>query len=591
VVLLDCCYGGAFGEGVTVRAAGDVNVLDSFPGERGRGRAVITATSAMEYAFEGDQLAEEGSPQPSVFTAALVEGLATGEADRDEDGWVALNELYDYVFERVREQNPNQTPSRDIEMQGELYLARSRRRRIRAMPIPADLQAAVTDPNMFTRLGALTELRSRLGSDNLPVAAGAYDALTVMADTDIRHVADAAAAALGEAAVQVAEPALNFGRVAEDSGPAHRAIRLLGLPLARACTLVPSHDWIRVDETDDGFDVIVDTSATGIRSGSIAVTGPTGEAVITVDVEVVPGTGGRRRPNPPKAGSERSRPVPTSTALDSTALRRPGDGAALRLAGELAILSAALLVAGLLPDYKGSNSLLEEANYRSSTEWYVWHTLTLVALLLVVGACIFVVRTRRLIGPGLLLGVVAASSLSLTNLIRDPTGSPEAGYWLEISAHLLLILAAYLTVIALVTDPDVRLRRTPSGVLAWWVLILGAGGALTLIFHTLLVFHNVADERHQTLYVNIAAAVMALAVPAGAAFAVPCRFGVFLLAGWITAGATFSMVNFTFLEHQSLDTATIIIFGFTLLGLAVIAGYLDRDVPRRISPPASASSL
>lgn len=30
VVLLDCCYGGAFGEGVTVRATGDVNVLDSF---------------------------------------------------------------------------------------------------------------------------------------------------------------------------------------------------------------------------------------------------------------------------------------------------------------------------------------------------------------------------------------------------------------------------------------------------------------------------------------------------------------------------------------------------------------------------------
>src|SRR5206468_3874872 len=80
----------------------------------------------------------------------------------------------------------------DIEMQGELYLARSRRRRIRAQAIPADLQAAVTDPNMFTRLGALTELRSRLRSDNLPVAAGAYEALTVMAGTDIKHIADAA---------------------------------------------------------------------------------------------------------------------------------------------------------------------------------------------------------------------------------------------------------------------------------------------------------------------------------------------------------------------------------------------------------------
>jgi Pyridine nucleotide-disulphide oxidoreductase len=105
---------GPFSQGVTVRAAGDVNVLDSFPGGRlggGRGRAVITASSAMEYAFEGDQLADDHSRRPSVFTSALVEGLATGDADRDQDGWVSLNELYDYVFDRVREQNPQQTPS------------------------------------------------------------------------------------------------------------------------------------------------------------------------------------------------------------------------------------------------------------------------------------------------------------------------------------------------------------------------------------------------------------------------------------------------------------------------------------------------
>jgi len=74
VLLLDCCYGGAFGRGVTVRAAGDANVLDSFSGGRlggGRGRAVITASSATEYAFEGDRLADDHS-SPSVFTAALA---------------------------------------------------------------------------------------------------------------------------------------------------------------------------------------------------------------------------------------------------------------------------------------------------------------------------------------------------------------------------------------------------------------------------------------------------------------------------------------------------------------------------------------
>jgi uncharacterized caspase-like protein len=51
VLFLDCCYGGALGPGVTVRAAGPVNVMDSFPAGRlggGRGRAVISASSAME---------------------------------------------------------------------------------------------------------------------------------------------------------------------------------------------------------------------------------------------------------------------------------------------------------------------------------------------------------------------------------------------------------------------------------------------------------------------------------------------------------------------------------------------------------------
>ena len=188
VLLLDCCYGGAFAQGVKVRAAGDVNVLDSFPQGRsgvGRGRAVITASSAMEFAFEGDQLGDDQQRRPSVFTTALVEGLATGDADRDEDGWVSLDELYDYVFDKVREQNPHQTPSCQFELEGKLYLARSRRRRIRPAPLPADLQAALADPDMYTRLGAVTELRSRLASDDLPVAAGACEALAELARTGV----------------------------------------------------------------------------------------------------------------------------------------------------------------------------------------------------------------------------------------------------------------------------------------------------------------------------------------------------------------------------------------------------------------------
>jgi uncharacterized caspase-like protein len=113
VLLLDCCYGGAFERGVLARAEERIDVGDQFrPGRLGesRGRVVITASTAMEYAFENAGVSEGAPARPSVFTSALVEGIRTGQADRDQDGFVALDELYDYVYDRVRETSGHQTP-------------------------------------------------------------------------------------------------------------------------------------------------------------------------------------------------------------------------------------------------------------------------------------------------------------------------------------------------------------------------------------------------------------------------------------------------------------------------------------------------
>jgi hypothetical protein len=298
VLLLDCCYGGAFSQGVAVRATGGVTITESFPGGRlggGRGRAVITASSSMEYAFEGDRLADDKNPAASVFTSALVEGLATGEADRDEDGWVSLNELYEYVFDRVRERNPHQTPSRDVEMQGELYIARSGRLRVRPLPIPADLRAAMADENMFSRLGAVMELRLRLASENLPLAAGACEALQEIAANDIQYVAEAATTALDDVQTRVAEPQVRFGPVVAGTDPGTRAVRLLGPPLARACTVQVSDGWIRAAQTADGLLVSVDTGRAGAYRGGVTLKGPLGEVVVPVEVDVT----AAREPDPP----------------------------------------------------------------------------------------------------------------------------------------------------------------------------------------------------------------------------------------------------------------------------------------------------
>lgn len=123
VLLLDCCYAGAFTRGMVPRAAGPVDVNERLGG---RGRAVMTASSALQYAFEGTSLADGGGedPGPSVFTSALVRGLATGEADRDLDGIITFDELYAYVHDEVTHANPHQTPKKwTFDVDGDLQIA------------------------------------------------------------------------------------------------------------------------------------------------------------------------------------------------------------------------------------------------------------------------------------------------------------------------------------------------------------------------------------------------------------------------------------------------------------------------------------
>ncbi|MEW2416374.1 caspase family protein [Streptomyces sp. NPDC046866] len=297
VLFLDCCYGGAFSQGMSMRAGEDVHVLEAFSPDKlggGRGWAVITASNSMEYAFEGNHLSDQfDSPRPSVFTGALVNGLTTGEADRDEDGLVSLNELYDYVYERVRQENPRQTPSRTINLQGDLYVAHSGRKRIKPAKLPPDLQEAISSPNVFTRRGAISELRFRMTSTDLENAVGAHQALVEMVNTEIQWVADEAAAALREVAISPQPAALDFGSLAEGSPPPHTEVRLLGPALARHCEASPEDDRIRVEKTADGLDVSLDTSPAGQLSAGIALKGPVGETTLQVDAEITAKPAGR----------------------------------------------------------------------------------------------------------------------------------------------------------------------------------------------------------------------------------------------------------------------------------------------------------
>jgi hypothetical protein len=121
VLILDCCHSGAFASGMVAKGGGSADIKERFEGQ---GRVVLTASNAIQYAFEGDKLTGEAAR--SVFTRYLVRGLETGDADLDGDGHVSLTELYDYVYARVVDETPKQLPGMwALKIEGTLYVARS----------------------------------------------------------------------------------------------------------------------------------------------------------------------------------------------------------------------------------------------------------------------------------------------------------------------------------------------------------------------------------------------------------------------------------------------------------------------------------
>jgi branched-chain amino acid transport system substrate-binding protein len=70
----------------------------------GEGRAVLTSSTSTQYSFE-----QQGA-NLSTYSRYIVEGLETGAADRDSDGWISIDELHEYAQRKVQEAAPAMTP-------------------------------------------------------------------------------------------------------------------------------------------------------------------------------------------------------------------------------------------------------------------------------------------------------------------------------------------------------------------------------------------------------------------------------------------------------------------------------------------------
>ncbi|MEH1965134.1 caspase, EACC1-associated type [Nostoc sp.] len=101
VVILDSCFSGAFAEGMSAKDDGTIDIREQLGGE---GRAVLTSSTSTQYSFE-----QEGQDL-SIYTRFLIEGIKSGEADRDRDEFISIDELHEYASEKVRELQPAMKP-------------------------------------------------------------------------------------------------------------------------------------------------------------------------------------------------------------------------------------------------------------------------------------------------------------------------------------------------------------------------------------------------------------------------------------------------------------------------------------------------
>ncbi len=110
VVVLDCCFSGAFGN-FQPRDDGEVGLQSQLAAE---GRVVLTSTSAVDYAFE------EKAADLSVYTRYLIEGIEKGTADLNRDGVITVDELHEFASRKVKETAPAMSPE-IITLEGQGY--------------------------------------------------------------------------------------------------------------------------------------------------------------------------------------------------------------------------------------------------------------------------------------------------------------------------------------------------------------------------------------------------------------------------------------------------------------------------------------
>jgi hypothetical protein len=115
ILILDCCYSGAVEK--AFKGGGVEEELKRM--SDAEGTFIMTASTDFQVAVERPE------DQLSLFTKHLVAGIRSGEADKNEDGYIDINELHSYVCEKVRQEGTQKPLEWHLRSNGDLILSRS----------------------------------------------------------------------------------------------------------------------------------------------------------------------------------------------------------------------------------------------------------------------------------------------------------------------------------------------------------------------------------------------------------------------------------------------------------------------------------
>jgi hypothetical protein len=142
-----------------------VGVAAAFKGT-GYGRVVLAALDQVQVALDGD--GPPGELRPSTFSQHLLQGLATGASDLDEDGQIDLDELHIYIGQQLQSAGSPRPGKWSYYEQDRFVLARNRARAGQERLLKWDLIAgAILTPVATIVIGGYSDLRASVGMAGL----------------------------------------------------------------------------------------------------------------------------------------------------------------------------------------------------------------------------------------------------------------------------------------------------------------------------------------------------------------------------------------------------------------------------------------